>query len=166
MRNHVEFGAAVGRHMFRKTAAGGAKGMAGAAGSVGNMIGGWLGRGAAKAAPAAPTAPKITISPAEAAAGRAKTVITPQQAAAAQPLPKSPGLVTPSPQGRAGTAAPDWVRNNQALSRGVDPSTGVRPGAVAPAPPAPIAPPRQTPRDNQASRGFDLLRAGGLRPIQ
>jgi hypothetical protein len=132
MISPVEFGADVAQHMFRKTAAGGAKGVAGAAGSVGNMIGGWL-RPAAKSAPA-PTAPKITISPAEAAAGRAKTTITPQQAAASQPLPKSPGLVTPAPQGRAGTAAPDWVRQQQAIARGVDPATGLKPGAVAPKP--------------------------------
>lgn len=98
------------------------------------------------------------------------------------------------------TQPPKWLRNNQMAAQGIHPTTGLKPGAVAPTPPAPLprpasqapgelaeaavrrygdltrhvnpvpavpsAPPRLSPRDNQASRGFDLLRASGLRPIE
>lgn len=64
-----------------------------------------------------------------------KITITPEQAAAATPLPTTPGLRTTG--ARAGTAAPSWVRNNQAIARGIDPATGLRPGAAVPVPPAP-----------------------------
>jgi hypothetical protein len=64
------------------------------------------------------------------------------------------------------TAKPSWMRHNAAVQQGLDPATGLKPGAVAPPPPPvpkPALPPRQTPRDNQVGRAFDLLRAGGLR---
>lgn len=60
--------------------------------------------------PPVPTAPKMTISPAEAAAGRAKMVITPAQAAAATPPPKSPGLRTPDPAMRQPLGSEGWGR--------------------------------------------------------
>jgi hypothetical protein len=40
-----------------------------------------------------------------------------------------------------GDLKPAWVRNNEAIARGIDPKTGVRPGSVAPtAPPPPALP--------------------------
>jgi hypothetical protein len=40
-----------------------------------------------------------------------------------------------------GELKPSWLRNQEAVARGIDPKTGVRPGSVAPAPPPlPAAP--------------------------
>lgn len=42
-----------------------------------------------------------------------------------------------------GDLKPAWVRNNEAVARGIDPKTGVRPGSVAPTAPPPMpAPPK------------------------
>lgn len=41
-----------------------------------------------------------------------------------------------------GDLKPSWLRNQEAVARGIDPKTGVRPGAVAPKPAAPPPPPK------------------------
>jgi hypothetical protein len=43
-----------------------------------------------------------------------------------------------------GDLKPSWLRNQEAVARGIDPKTGVRPGSVAPKPPAPPPPPKPT----------------------
>jgi hypothetical protein len=123
---------------FGKQAAG-ARGMRGLGETIGQGVNYLMGAGAKPAAKAAPqmtpppvSAAPIKISPAEAAAGRAKITISPQDVAAQS---------IPAPVGRAGTAAPAWVRNNQAVARGIDPATGLKPGAKFAPPPAPTAAP-------------------------
>ena len=88
-----------------------------------------------KASPPVPMAP-VKISPAEAAAGRAKIVLTPEEIAArtAGGLPAAPAT-SARPAGVPGAG------------------TGVRPGAVAPSPPPPThAPVRVSPAEAAAGR--------------
>jgi hypothetical protein len=61
-----------------------------------------------------------------------------------------------------GDLKPAWLRNNEAVSRGIDPKTGVRPGSVAPKPPAPPPPPKAPPARSpaEAARAAEL----GLKP--
>jgi hypothetical protein len=57
---------------------------------------------------------------------------------AAQAAPTAKALPAPrlAPQSVM-TAKPSWLRHNEAVQKGIDPATGVRPGAVAPTPPPP-----------------------------
>lgn len=97
-------------------------------------------------------------------AARSLTRAAPPTLPTAAARPKLPTTRT-----SAGTAAPSWIRNNQAIASGIDPKTGLKPGAVAPPPPPPSAP---TARDYgrvptgavstaQAQSFFDGATSGG-----
>lgn len=139
-----------------------------AAGGLGKAFGKMMSAatGALPAKPPLPKPPlpkpptKVTVSPTEAAAGRAKITITPEEIAARS--------ATPATRTPAGTALPEWLRNNRATARGIDPKTGVRPGAVAPTPAPPTPPPRDYGRvptgpipTAQAQSFFDNATSGG-----
>jgi len=75
-----------------------------------------------------------------------QNLIAPAAQSAAPVAQRAARSAVPATVTRAGTAAPSWLRHNQAVARGVDPKTGLRPGAVAPSPPpVPATPMPKTP---------------------
>lgn len=60
--------------------------------------------------------------------------------AAANTAASTARRAAPAATSGPGTLPAQWVRNHQTIARGINPATGLKPGAVAPAPPAPVAP--------------------------
>jgi hypothetical protein len=97
-----------------------------------------LGMGAKPAATAAQTVSKIKITPQDLAArAQATAARTGNKVVMANP---ATGVQETLANAGGGITTPQWVRQQQAIQRGIDPRTGVRPGSVAPAAPPPTAP--------------------------
>lgn len=82
--------------------------------------------------------------------------------AAANTAASTARRAAPAATSGPGTLPAQWVRNHQTIARGVNPATGLKPGAVAPAPPAPV-PAKITITPEQAAAATPLPTTPGLR---
>lgn len=97
------------------------------AANFGKMLGGMLGAAKPAAGNAADLAASLGAKAKTTAARTGNDVVRINPATGVQETLARAG----------GDLKPAWLRHNEAVARGIDPKTGVRPGAVAPAAPAP-----------------------------